>query len=146
MCTPLTLREIWLGKILAVSTFSYLLSIFTALVIVVASSLFSGSFLIPVVTVFFHVFIVVPVFAAAIAGLMGFLQLYMGLRENRILNFILFVPVFGALYGVGYAVEGDMTVTWLFTGIVLLVSIILLGIATYLVRNLSKERIITTLS
>jgi len=146
MCTPLTLREIWLGKILAVSTFSYLLSIFTALVIVVASSLFSGSFLFPVVAVLFHVFIVVPVFTAAIAGLMGFLQLYMGLRENRILNFILFVPVFGALYGVGYAVGGDMTVTWLFTGIVLLVSIILLGIATYLIQRLSKERIITTLS
>lgn len=146
MCTPLTLREIWLGKVLAVTTFSYSLSIFTALVIVVVSSFFSGSLLLPVIEVFFHVFIVVPVFAAAIAGLMGFLQLYMGLRENRILNFIIFVPVFGALYGVGYAVGSDTTVTWLFTGIVLLVSTFLLGIATYLIRHLSKERIITTLS
>ena len=146
MCTPLTLREIWLGKVLAVTTFSYLLSIFTALVIVVASSVFSGSLLLPVVAVFFHVFIVVPVFAAAIAGLMGILQLYMGLRENRILNFIIFVPVFGALYGAGYAIGGDMTVTWLSTGIVILVSALLLGIATYLIRHLSKERIITTLS
>ena len=70
----------------------------------------------------------------------------MGLRENRILNFIIFVPVFGALYGAGYAIGGDMTVTWLSTGIVILVSALLLGIATYLIRHLSKERIITTLS
>jgi ABC-2 type transport system permease protein len=146
MCTPLTLREIWLGKVLAVTTFSYLLSIFTALVVVVASSLFSGSLLIPVIEVFFHVFITVPVFAAAIAGLMGLMQLYLGLRENRILNFIIFVPVFGALYGVGYAVGGEMTVNWLFTGIVFLASVFLLGIATYFVRRLRKERIITTLS
>jgi ABC-2 type transport system permease protein len=146
MCTPLTLREIWFGKVLAVSIFSYLLAIFTAMVIVTASSFFSGALLLPGMAVFFHVFIGVPVFVAAIAGLMGFVQLYLGLRENRIVNFIIFVPIFAALYGAGYVIGSDLTVSWSYTGTLLLISVILIGIASYLIRHLSKERIMTTIS
>jgi ABC-2 type transport system permease protein len=146
LCTPLTLREIWLGKVLAVGLFSYLLSIFTAMMIIIASSFFYGAPLFPGVPVFFHVFIGVPLFVTAIAGLIGFLQLYLGLRENRIVNFILFVPIFGALYGVGYVLGDNTIISWLYVGILLLISVLLMGVATYLIRHLSKERIITTIS
>lgn len=146
LCTPLTLREIWLGKVLAVGTFSYLLSIITAVVIITASSFFYSAPLFPGVTVFFHVFAGIPVFVTAIAGLIGFLQLYLGLRENRIINFIIFVPVFGALYGVGYVLGSNTAISWSYTGILLLISVLLMSIAIYLIRHLSKERIITTIS
>lgn len=146
MCTPLTLREIWLGKILAITIFSYLLAIFTAVVIVTASSFFCGALLLPGIPVFFHVFIGVPVFVAAIAGLMGFVQLYLGLRENRIVNFIIFVPIFAALYGAGYVIGSNATVSWSYIGILLLISAFLMGLAAYLIRHLSKERIMTTIS
>jgi ABC-2 type transport system permease protein len=146
LCTPLTLREIWLGKVSAITLFSYLMAIFTAVMVTVGSSFFSGTFILPGAPVFFHVFIGVPLFVGAIAGLMGFLQLYLGLRENRIVNFIIFVPIFGALYGAGYVIGSTMSVSWLYVGILVLISVVLLTVALYLMRHLSKERIITTIS
>jgi ABC-2 type transport system permease protein len=146
MCTPLTLREMWCGKVLAITIFSYSLAIFTAVIIATASSFFSGALLLPGAPVFFHVFIGVPVFAAAIAGLMGFVQLYLGLRENRIVNFIIFVPIFAALYGAGYVIGSNVTISWSHVGILLLISAGLMGISAYLIGHLSRERIITTIS
>ena len=145
LCAPVNLRQIWLGKVLGVTGFAYLLSLLTALVILVISNILSDSLLLPSVPVFAHVLLVVPTFIAALAGLLGFIQFRLGMRENRILNFVIFVPAFAALYGVGLSATSSLAIPWSYVGILFIGSMLLLVITAYLTKRLSKERIVTTL-
>jgi ABC-2 type transport system permease protein len=97
----------------------------------------------PVILV--HVLLAVPAFIAAFVGLVGFGQLILGMRENRLLNFLIFVPAFAALYGSGLAVTRGLTVSWQYVGILLAASVLLIGLAAYLTRYLNRERIVTTI-
>jgi ABC-2 type transport system permease protein len=146
MCAPLDLRQIWFGKTLAGVVPAYLVSILAALLLVTISSFRSGTALVPGMATVVHVLFDVPVFIAAFTGLVGFGQLLLGMRENRILNLILFAPAFAALYGSGYAVASGFTVSWQHVAVVLAGSLVLLGVATYLTRYLNRERIVTTIA
>jgi len=146
MCAPLNLRQIWLGKVLAVTTLAYLLSLLTALVIVIISNILSESLLLPSVPILFHVLLVVLMFVAALAGLLGFVQFLLGMRENRILGFIIFIPAFTALYGSVYMIGTSFAISWTHVGILFGISALLLAVTAYLTRRLSKERIVTTIT
>ena len=144
LCSPATLRQIWFGKILAITFFAYIISIIASLIIAIGTGFRTQDFIVPDAAIFLHVLIVVPVFILAFTGLMGYLQLLLGIREIRILNLVVFVPVFALIYILGFSQEGNITI-WLYTLIVLVVSIIVLIVFAYLTSRLSKERIITTL-
>jgi ABC-2 type transport system permease protein len=144
LCSPANLRQIWLGKILAITLFAYIISIISTLIIVIGTGFRTQNFVVPDAVIFLHVLIVVPVFILAFTGLMGFLQLLLGIREIRILNLVVFVPVFILIYTLGFS-PGDNVSTWLHTLIILVVSLVVLFITAYLTSHLSKERIITTL-
>jgi ABC-2 type transport system permease protein len=144
LCSPATLRQIWFGKILAITFFAYIISIIASLIIAIGTGFRTQDFIVPDAAIFLHVLIVVPVFILAFTGLMGYLQLLLGIREIRILNLVVFVPVFALIYILGFSQEGNITI-WLYTLIVLVVSIIVLIVFAYLTSHLSKERIITTL-
>ena len=143
MCAPVNLRQIWLGKVLGITVFAYLLSLFTTLVVLVISNILSGSLLLPIVAILVHVLLVVPTFIAAFAGLMGFVQFRLGMREHKILNFVIFMPAFSALYAIGF--QATFTSSWIHVGILFAISALLLAITAYLTKGLSKERIITTI-
>ena len=143
MCAPVNLRQIWLGKVLGITVFAYLLSLFTALVILVISNILSGSLLLPTVAILVHVLLVVPTLIAAFAGLMGFVQFRLGMRENRILEFVIFLPAFAALYAIGF--QATFTSSWTHVGILFAISLLLLVITAYITKGLSKERIVTTI-
>lgn len=145
MCAPVSLRQIWLGKTLAGMIPAYAVSITAALLLVAIPSFRTGTLLAPGVVTVVHVLFVVPVFVAAFIGLVGFGQLLLGMRENRLLNFLLFVPAFAALYGSGYAVARSVTVSWLYVAILFAASLVMLSVAFYLTRYLSRERIVTTI-
>jgi ABC-2 type transport system permease protein len=144
LCSPATLRQIWFGKILAITFFAYIISIIASLIIAIGTGFRTQDFIVPDAAIFLHVLIVVPVFILAFTGLMGYLQLLLGIREIRILNLVVFVPVFALIYILGFSQEGNITI-WLYTLIVLVVSIIVLIVFAYLTSHLSKERMITTL-
>jgi len=143
MCTPVNLRQIWLGKVLGITVFAYLLSLLTALVILVISSILSGSLLLPTVAILVHILLVVPTLIAAFAGLMGFVQFRLGMRENTILNFVIFLPFFTALYAIGF--QATFTISWTQVGILFAISVLLLAVTAYITKGLSKERIVTTI-
>jgi len=143
MCTPVNLRQIWLGKVLGITVFAYLLSLLTALVILVISSILSGSLLLPTVAILVHILLVVPTLIAAFAGLMGFVQFRLGMRENTILNFVIFLPFFAALYAIGF--QATFTISWTQVGILFAISVLLLAVTAYITKGLSKERIVTTI-
>ncbi len=146
LCSPVTLRQVWLGKVLGVTFYPYLLGILTSLMVVGIGTFFAGHVLVPGRQMIFYVLVVVPVFIAAYSGIMGFSQLLLGMRENRIVNFALFVPSFAVLYGVGISIAGPGGVSTTQIGLFLAGSLAVLLITAWLGRFLSKERIVTTIS
>ncbi|MFW6151115.1 MAG: hypothetical protein ACOC6A_06240 [Chloroflexota bacterium] len=144
MCAPVTLRDIWLGKMLGVTSFAWVVC-WLATVLVLAIPTFLGKSLLPGPPVAVNVVVVVPLFVAGLVGLVGIAQLLLGMRETRILNFVLFIPVFIALYGSGSAVTENLVVGWQHIGVLFGASCALLALAAYLTRFLSKERIVLTI-
>jgi len=146
LCAPVSLRTLWLGKVLGVALPSYSFSLLSAVLISLISNIFSSSLLFPSAAIIFHLLIVVPLFIASVVGLMGFVQFLLGMRENRIIGLLIFIVIFGALYGgVGGIMRSDFFVSWLHVGILLVVSVVLVALTAYLARYLSKEKIVTTI-
>lgn len=147
LCAPVSLRTLWFGKVLGVALPSYSFSILSAISIILISNIFSRTFLFPSAAVVLHLLIVVPLFIASVVGLMGFVQFLLGMRENRIIGLLIFVAIFGALYGgVGGIMRSDFVVSWLHVIALLTVSVLLVALTAYLARYLSKEKVVTTIS
>ncbi len=146
LCTPLSLRSIWLGKVVGVALPAHLVALLTAALVVIISNVLSPSLLFPSTAVLFHLLVVVPAFIAFAAGLMGFFQFLLGMRENQIIGLLVFVVLFGALSLTNNITKGDFTVSWSGVGVLLVIAAILLALTTYLTRYLSKERIVTSIS
>jgi len=132
--------------VLGVTAVAYSLSFFTALVIMLIANILLKSIVLPGAPVLFHVLLVIPTSIAAFAGLLGFIQLRLGLRESRILNFVIFAPLFAGLYGVGRMVGNSFAISWIQVGILFAISVFLLAFTAYLTKRVSKERIVTTIN
>lgn len=145
LCAPLNLRQIWGGKLMAVTLFSYLNSLLTALIILSVLSFKSAAIVLPGWPVIVHVIVVLPLFIAALGGLMGYIQLLMGMKENRILNLLIFVPAMAAVYGIGLSAGSGLSIPWIYVGAFFAVSLMLLIIIAIMTGRLSRERIVTTL-
>ncbi len=145
LSSPATLRQIWLGKVMAVSLVAYFLALIAVLVLMTVTAVRSHTIILPGAPVAAHILIGVPVFIAAFVGLNGVAQLALGMKENRLLGFIIFIPLFAGLYGLGFSIGAVTAITWLYSGLVLLGALLLVGLAAFLVRFLSTERIVTSL-
>ncbi len=145
LSTPVTIRQIWLGKIIGVSVLSYLLTLFSIVLLVVIASARNSSPILPGWPVMAHIFLVVPVFTCAFVGINGLAQLALGMRENRFFGVLFFIPLFAGLYGIGHAVGSIITITWLYVGLVFAFAVLVIGFLSFLVNLLSRERIVTTL-
>jgi ABC-2 type transport system permease protein len=67
------------------------------------------------------------------------------MRENQIFGLIIFVPLIIGLNAV-MGISGGINISWEQVGLALGGSLVLLGIAAYLTRFLSRERIVVTLA
>ena len=147
LCTPLSLRQIWAGKVLGVTIPAYLIALLAAALITVIANIFAASILLlPSPAVLLHIFLVVPAFIAVAVGLLGFGQLLLGMRENQIMNISIFVAIFFALSLAKNVISGGYAVSWVTVGAMLIIAVLLLALISYLTRYLSKERIVTTIS
>jgi ABC-2 type transport system permease protein len=145
LCAPLSLRELWLGKTLGVTITATVLSYFSAVLITIAGSLFTGYTLVPSGPVFFHIIVVVPAFIAVVGGLLGFVQFVLGMRENQILNFLLIIGIVFLVTFTQALAGPAFTVTWTVVGASFALALLILGLTTWMTRFLSRERIVTTL-
>ena len=145
LCTPLSLREIWSGKVVGITIPAYLIALLTAALITIIANIFSTSMLLPSPAIVLHVFLVVPAFIAAAAGLLGFGHFLLGMRENQILNISIFFVIFFALFFTKNVIGGVYVFSWVAIGAMLVVAMLLLALTTYLTRYLNKERIVTTI-
>lgn len=146
LCSPVSLRSIWIGKALGVTLPSTILVLLSSAAITLIAGSRAPAILIPSVTVIVHLVVVVPVFIAAAVALMGFGQLMLGMRENMIINMVTIMLLFGALAATRLIVEETQLVTW--TAVVALggASLGLLAITWALGGLLSRERIVRTIS
>jgi ABC-2 type transport system permease protein len=150
LCTPVDLRTFWSGKVAGVVVPGYIAGIVVTAILTVASSVISGApggtgVVIPAAPLLFYVFIALPVMLAAFGGLLGFIQLFFGMRENRIFNLVIFILIFGLLGAAGALAGGGGMISWRAVGTVLAGACILFIIDLYLTRFLNKEKIITSL-
>jgi len=146
LCSPVTLRGIWLGKTLAVTLVAVVLAIGSGVLTAVVAGYRAGSLALPEAAVVFHVVVVLPMIVACLVGGLGFAQLLLGMKENRIIGLALFIPIFAALYGIGYSSTGSFVAGWLHVGLLGLGAVAVLASLGYASLRLNKERIVTTLS
>lgn len=146
LASPVRLGEIWLGKTAAVTVFASVLAVAAAVLMSLVVSIRAGSPTVVSPPVAFHVVVGVPLLTAVLVGLLGFAQLLLGMKENRIIGLALFIPIFAGLYGLGYTSAGTFVVSWrevlLLSAGAVLVLVVLLRAAP----RISKERIVTSLS
>lgn len=148
-CTPLSLKSIWFGKVLGATVPAYLFSLLSVVLVILVSNIDGNSLLFPSVAILIHVLGVAPFFIASAISLMGFFQFMLGMRENRILGFLIIAILLPFMYPsiLGGLVWGNMNVdvSWIEVEVCLIVSVILLTLTTYFSRYLSKEKIVTTI-
>ncbi|MCD6494312.1 MAG: hypothetical protein J7K36_11095 [Archaeoglobaceae archaeon] len=146
LCTPVSLRKLWFGKVLGAAIPSYAIAIFSAFLIALISSILLKSIIFPSLILVLHLLVTIPLFVLAAVGLIGFLYLLAGMKEVRIAGTVIFMTIFGALFG-GLGLIGEGYRISLLIEIALMMTSLLLVVLTgYLTRYLSKERIVTTIT
>jgi ABC-2 type transport system permease protein len=145
LCTPLDLRTIWLGKLLGVSAVAYLASLVSITFVILLASMAANVLLLPSLIILVHIVVTVPLFTAAVVGLIGYSQLLLGMKENTVIGIFTFLGLFIGISVAGQLVSGSGTITVMMLLIMFLVAACLLTFTFYLARFLSKEKVITTI-
>lgn len=148
-CTPLSLKSIWFGKVLGATVPAYLFSLLSVVLVILVSNVGRNSLLFPSVAILIHVLGVAPFFIASAINLMGVCQFLLGMRENKILGFIIIAILLPFMYPsiLSGLILGNMNVdvSWIEVEACLIASVLLLALTSYLSRYLSKEKIVTTI-
>lgn len=144
LCAPLNLRTIWLGKTIGVAIPSYLFAL-------LSSGLLAGfaysSFTVaaPSLLVIVHLLLVAPLFTAASIGIVGYIQLAMGMKENRLVTIGVLALLVGGLSASTGAVQQDASLVNALVPALLLVSAALIALSYLLSTRLNKEKIVTSI-
>ena len=101
--------------------------------------------LLPSLVILVHIIVTVPLFTAAVVGLIGYSQLLLGMKENTVIGIFTFLGLFIGISVAGQMVSGSGTITVPMLLIMFLVAASLLTFTFYLARFLSKEKVITTI-
>jgi ABC-2 type transport system permease protein len=141
LATPLSLREVWIAKTLAVTIPSAVIGIVMSIIMVIVVNMIAFvpnvGFIIPSPISLVTGIILVPVVTFFVVGIVTCLQLIMTNPRLASLVFsVLFLAVFFSTTISQAALKLD------FSLIYLIVIVVLLGINAYLARFLSKERIV----
>jgi ABC-2 type transport system permease protein len=145
LCTPVSLRRLWEGKAVGVAVPAYLMTLASAAVTIAAVYTLSSAPIAGEPLLILHLAVVVPVWIAAAAGLIGAAQLALGMRENQILGFVFifgFIFLIVVLQGVAPG-GGGLSVTT--EGIFAAAGLALLALARFIAGKVTKERIVRTI-
>ncbi len=145
LCTPLDLRSIWLGKVLGVAIPSYLMGLLSAGVLAALSIFSAGSVATPSLLTIFHLLVVAPLFISSAIGLVGYVQLAMGMKENRLISTGVFVLLIMGLSVSSGVVQEDATLVGQVVIALLMGAVVLLGLSYALSNRLDKEKIVTSI-
>lgn len=145
LCGPLTLRQFWLGKV-----FGICLPALFALALVVGTVYITGAIIgrtdgLPRASVLLFLLVAAPLLIVSFTGLFGFVQLFLGMKENRIVTFAITLVICIIMGSIQYFIDVAGTLTLaaagLLPGIAIVVILALLGAF----RFLRVEKIVTSL-
>ncbi len=139
LSTPLTLKELWLGKVIGLTIPSYTITLATVLALIYLKAHAMNEAMIV------YLLLVIPVLIASTTGLLGLLQYTLGMKQIQALNYIVFLTLFTTLFITSRILATNNNITWEAIETVLALSAITLSITTYLISKLDKEKTITTI-
>ncbi len=142
---PLSIKEIWLGKVIGVLIPAYLLTLISTVLMIIIAGFLKGEILIPSGPIILHLVTVVPAFIACGVGVLGFIQLLLGMRENQIINVAV---IFGLIFLISFSSQllgPGFTISWAGEGVALAITVALLLAVNAMTRFLDKERIVRTI-
>jgi ABC-2 type transport system permease protein len=99
----------------------------------------------PSLIVIVHLLIVAPLFTAAAVGIVGYIQLAMGMKENRIISMLVFIMLIAGLTISTSVVQQDAAMVTTIVAALFLLAIFLLGLSFLLSNRLNKEKIVTSI-
>lgn len=138
LCSPMKLKELWLGKTLSISIISTIITILSTYAILSLNN-YRLNF-----TTIFYILITIPLFILASIGLLSLIYFYLGMRQIQIVNYILFMGIFLILFTV-FKINVISEVTWRTISIITLFSTVTF-IATFLMINyVDVEKLILTI-
>jgi ABC-2 type transport system permease protein len=141
MSTPMSLRQIWMGKSMAVALPGVVIGTIVTLLIFLAMNFAIavpkvGGFILPGVLPLVTALVIIPAMTFVVVAVVGFMQLIM---TNQRLPNLVFIIVFFAIYFTSITGAGA---GWDFSIIYLLAIAILVAAIFILSRFLTKDRVI----
>lgn len=137
LCSPIKLKELWLGKTLSISTISAAITTLTTHIILILNNYEPNH-----ITIFYTLF-TVPLFILACIGLLSLIYFYLGMKQIQTINYILFISIFLILFTI---LKIDITpeITWKTTSIITSFSATTLTITSYMINHTNIEKIVLT--
>lgn len=142
LCTPVSLRRIWEGKAVGVAVPAYLVTLISALVTAFVTSATTGTSVAVDPLLLLRLTIILPIWIMASAGLIGAVQLALGMRENQILGFFFIFGFIFLILGLQEIVPNLSLVT---EGVLTAAGIMLVALARFIAGKITKERIVLTI-
>ncbi len=141
LCSPVSLRDLWLGKTFAVTLFGGAFAVAVGSLAVVLASVRADVFVLPDCPVLLFLVLVVPLLVGCMVGARGYVQLLLGARESHLasLGMLMTVVLLLGASGSGPALSSSTVLT-----MGLIASAVVLALV-WCSRFLSVERIVTSL-
>jgi ABC-type Na+ efflux pump permease subunit len=143
LCAPISLGNILAGKVMGVFVFAYGFNLLSLIIVFISRYYQSGSIPSLSLPIIFHIIINIPLFIAFAICLNGLIQLLLGIKENRIAYFIVYIIILAAVFSANRFMGSSYSIGWLIVLITFAIICVLLLIIFLLTRISSKERIIT---
>jgi ABC-2 type transport system permease protein len=141
LCSPVSLRDLWLGKTLAVTVFGGVFALGVGMLAIVLASVRSGIPVLPDCPAVLFLAVVVPLSVACMAGARGYIQLLLGARESHFASLGMLMAVVLLLGASGF---GPVLTSSTALAVGLIAAAVLFALA-WCSRFLSVERIVTSL-
>ncbi len=141
LCSPVSLRVLWLGKTLAVTVFGGAFALGVGMLAVFLAFVGTGVPLLPDAPAVLFLVLVVPLLVGCMVGARGYVQLLLGARESHLASLGMLMAVVFLLGPSG--LEAALT-AWSVLTMGLIASAVLSALA-WCSRFLSVERIVTSL-
>ncbi|MFH1639319.1 MAG: ABC transporter permease subunit [Chloroflexota bacterium] len=141
LATPVSLREVWLGKSLAVALPGVAVALLVSSLALGAMNILIvmpsvGDFILPDMLPMITAHVIIPLLTFLVVTLVSLLQLIT--RNPRLAN-LTFTAVFLVIY---FSTITELTASWDFSLIYLVVAALLAAVIFYLSRFLTRERVI----